>query len=56
MFVELVAAILAFIGRMRDVNTELMRQLAHLLPTCRASKRSIPSRSRCASACAAAPR
>jgi transposase len=29
-FVELVVAILAFITRMRDINTELMRQLAHL--------------------------
>jgi transposase len=29
-FVELVAALLAFFGRMRDANTELLRQLAHL--------------------------
>ncbi|HYX21517.1 MAG TPA: IS66 family transposase [Thermoanaerobaculia bacterium] len=29
-FVELVAAILALIGRMRDLNTELVAQLAHL--------------------------
>jgi hypothetical protein len=29
-FVELVTAILAFITRMRDINTELVAQLAHL--------------------------
>jgi transposase len=29
-FVELVAAILALIGRMRDINTKLVAQLAHL--------------------------
>ena len=29
-FVELVAAVLALIGKMRDVNTELIKQLAHL--------------------------
>jgi hypothetical protein len=31
-FVELVAAILALIGRMRDANTELTKQLAGLRP------------------------
>lgn len=29
-FVELVAAIITFIGRMRDINMELVRKLAHL--------------------------
>src|SRR5579862_3210612 len=29
-FVELVTAVLALIGRMRDINTELVTQLAHL--------------------------
>ena len=29
-FVELVAAIVALIARMRDINTELVAQLAHL--------------------------
>src|SRR5580658_6537483 len=29
-FIELVAAVLALIGKMRDANTELVKQLAHL--------------------------
>jgi hypothetical protein len=29
-FLELVAAVLALIGKMRDANTELVKQLAHL--------------------------
>ncbi len=29
-FIELVAAVLALIGKMRDANTELLRQVAHL--------------------------
>ena len=29
-FVELVAAVLSLLGRMRDINTELTKQLAHL--------------------------
>ena len=29
-FVEMVTAVLALIGRMRDLNTELVAQLAHL--------------------------
>src|SRR5580658_8483562 len=29
-FVELVAAVLALVTRMRDINAELLRQLAHL--------------------------